>query len=379
MVHISQDQSPNKIVAASPRFQYIDQFRGFVGILMLVGHCSYYFNAVWLNLDPLDPLFSSWGQFALRYVGYLCAPGFLMMSGAMVWWSFHRRVEKGTSGRKASWHLIQRGLFLIFLQITWVNSSWGGFSVFNPGHFGIIACIGCSVILLTLIVKLNWQWRLAIALLILVVHPFLLQISYNPDNVFARVLMQTFIDAGTYNKYPVLPWFALSVMGSVMATGWLKVWKSDKERIVKGLLIALVALVVAIAIRMGRGYGNIFSFSNFGSYSFFLDQKYPPSLFMSLLSFSSVVFMVSLFIAIGKISPKILMVFTVPGKVPLFFYGMHLAILGIFVKRMDFFYREGGIVATFIGVAVMLVIMLPLCKWFYGVKRKSNNYFIKLI
>jgi len=379
MVHISQDQSPNKIVAASPRFQYIDQFRGFVGILMLVGHCSYYFNAVWLNLDPLDPLFSSWGQFALRYVGYLCAPGFLMMSGAMVWWSFHRRVEKGTSGRKASWHLIQRGLFLIFLQITWVNSSWGGFSVFNPGHFGIIACIGCSVILLTLIVKLNWQWRLAIALLILVVHPFLLQISYNPDNVFARVLMQTFIDAGTYNKYPVLPWFALSVMGSVMATGWLKVWKSDKERIVKGLLIALVALVVAIAIRLSRGYGNIFPFSNFGSYSFFLDQKYPPSLFMSLLSFSSVVFMVSLFIAIGKISPKILMVFTVPGKVPLFFYGMHLAILGIFVKRMDFFYREGGIAATFIGVAVMLVIMLPLCKWFYGVKRKSNNYFIKLI
>jgi len=84
------------LLSGKGRFDFIDQFRGFVGILMLMGHSSYYFNSIWLHLDPLDPLFPDWAQFALRYAGYLCAPGFLMMNGAMVWWSFHRRIVKGT-------------------------------------------------------------------------------------------------------------------------------------------------------------------------------------------------------------------------------------------------------------------------------------------
>ena len=100
---------------------------GLVGVLMLLGHSSYYFNSIWTQLDPLDPLFGSWGQFALRYMGYICAPGFLMMNGAMVWYSYHRRRAGGTPDAQARWHLIQRGLFLVVVQMLWVNSSWGGF------------------------------------------------------------------------------------------------------------------------------------------------------------------------------------------------------------------------------------------------------------
>ena len=86
---------------------------------------------------------------------------------------------------------------------------------------------------------------------------------------------------------------------------------------------------------------------------------------------------VSAFIAIGKIAPKLLKIFSIPGKVPLFFYGMHLAILGVFVKRFDLFYRDGGITETMIGAFVLLIIMLPLCQWFYKVKRRSNNFIIR--
>ena len=361
------------------RFDFIDQFRGFIGVLMIVGHSSYYINSIWKNLDPFDPLFPSWAQFALRYAGYLCAPGFLMMAGAMVWWSYHRRVAKGISDWTVRWHLIQRGIFLVIAQMTWVNSSWGGFSSFNPWHLGIIACIGISVIFLTLIINKSWQLRLVVGLAILIIHPFLLKIPYNPEIIWQKVLMQTFVDAGKFNKYPVLPWFALASLGSVMATGWLSLWKTDRQKIFMGLGIATTAFLLAIIIRMGRGFGNTYIFSDFGSYSFFLDQKYPPTLFMNLWFFASVVLGVSLFIAIGKVAPKLLVVFSIPGKVPLFFYGMHLAILGVFIKRFDLFYREGEVMASLIGVVVMLAIMLPLCKWFYGVKRRSNNYFIKMI
>ncbi|MCK9399390.1 MAG: heparan-alpha-glucosaminide N-acetyltransferase domain-containing protein [Bacteroidales bacterium] len=361
------------------RFEYIDQFRGLIVILMLLDHCSYYFNSIWEQIDPLDPLFDTWGQFALRYLPYLCAPGFLMISGAMVWWSYQRRIKKGTPDWTARWQLIQRGIFLIILQMTWVNSSWGGFREFLPGHIGIITCLGISIILLTLIIRLNWQLRLFIGLAILVIHPLLLNISYDPEVAWERVLMQTFIDAGEFNKYPAIPWFALAVLGSVMAYGWLEVWKTDKKRIYMSIGIAALALIISVVVRMSRGYGNIFPFSNFGSYSFFFDQKYPPSLYMNIWFFALVVLAICAFITLSRVAPKLLVVFSIPGKVPLFFYGMHIAIMGVFVKRLGLFYREGGVLATLIGFAVMLVVMLPLCKWFYGVKSRSKNFFIRMI
>jgi uncharacterized membrane protein len=361
------------------RFQFIDQFRGLVVILMLLDHCSYYFNSIWEQIDPLDPLFDTWGQFALRYLPYLCAPGFLMISGAMIWWSWQRRIKKGTPDWIARWQLIKRGLFLIILQMTWVNSSWGGFSEFQPWHLGIIACIGISMILLTLMVNWHWLLRLFIGLAILVIHPFLLRIPYDPEVAWARVLMQTFIDAGEFNKYPVLPWFGLAVLGSVMSVGWLQVWKTDKKRIYMSIGIAAMALILSIVVRMTRGYGNIFPFSDFGSFSFFFDQKYPPSLYMNLWFFALVLLAVSGFIALGRVAPKLLMVFSIPGKVPLFFYGMHIAIMGVFVKRLGLFYREGGVLASLIAFAVMLMVMFPLCKWFYGVKSRSKNFFIRMI
>jgi uncharacterized membrane protein len=361
------------------RFQFIDQFRGLVGILMLLGHSSYYFNSIWKQLDPFDPLFASWEQFALRYLGYLCAPGFLMMNGAMVWWAYQRRISKGTQDWSARWHLIQRGLFLIIVQMIWVNSSWGGFSQFKPWHLGIIATIGISMILLTLIINTRWEVRLFIAIAIFFVYPFMLNISYDPENILSKVFMQTFIDAGEFNKYPVLPWFALAILGSVMANGWLQGWKTDKKRIYMSLGIAAAAILLAIIVRMDRGYGNIFPFSDFGTYSFFLDQKYPPSLFHNLWFFGIVVLGVTGAIAIGKVTPKILEVFTIVGKVPLFFYCVHIGILGIFAKRIGIYYREGDVISSLIGLAIMLIIMLPLSKWFAAVKRKSKNYFIRLI
>jgi uncharacterized membrane protein len=364
---------------SKPRFDYIDQFRGLVVILMLLDHCSYYFNAVWDQIDPLDPLFDNWGQFAIRYVSYLCAPGFLMMAGAMVWWSYQKQTEKGISGWKISKQLIIRGLFLVLLQITWVNSSWGGFSEFKPGHLGIIACIGISMILLTLLVRFSWLVQLLTGLAILAIHPLLLNISYDPGIWWQEALMQTWIGAGEFNKYPVLPWFALSLMGSAMAHGWLGAWKTDKQRIAWSAGIGIAAILISVVIRIGRGYGNIFPFSEIGSYSFFFDQKYPPSLYLSLWCFGFVCLFIAGFILLNKLIPKAMWIFAIPGRVALFFYGMHIAIMGVFVKRLDWMYRQGGVTETLIAFAVMLVIMLPLCWWFYGVKKRSGNWVIRMI
>jgi hypothetical protein len=211
------------------------------------------------------------------------------MNGAMTWYSYTRRIKSGKSEWSAKWHLLQRGLFLVLVQVTWVNSSWGGFADWKPGHIGIIACIGLAMCFLTFIVHLRWQVRLGAALALFAVHPFLLRIPYDLDNTWAVVLMQTFVDAGEFNKYPVIPWLGLAIMGSVMASGWADAWRTTRKRALMSLGIAALAFALAIGVRMGRGFGNISPFSDFGHWSFFLDQKYPPSLYHNLWFFGAVV------------------------------------------------------------------------------------------
>ncbi len=362
------------------RFDFIDQFRGFVGVLMLLGHSSYYLNSIWNTLDPLDPLFPDYAQFLLRYAGYLCAPGFLMMAGAMVWWSYRRRIRKGISRRQAKWHLIQRALFLILVQVTWVNSSWSGFQYFRPGHLGIISTIGISVLFLTVLVDKSWIIRLAAGTAILLIHPLLLRVDYDHSSVWQRILMQIFVEAGSFNKYPVLPWFALALLGSVMATGWLEYWKSPRERFRYSMLTGSAALFVAALIRISRiAYGNIFPHAGIGSLSFYIDQKYPPSLYMNLWFFGLVVWGVGIFSVLSRKIPRLMNILSIPGRVPLFFYGVHIAILGIVVKRTGWWYRQGGVGTALAGLLLMLAVMLPLSIWFYRIKRKSNNYIISLI
>jgi hypothetical protein len=58
---------------------------------------------------------------------------------------------------------------------------------------------------------------------------------------------------------------------------------------------------------------------------------------------------------------------------------MHIAILGVFSKRLDIYYREGDVTTTLLGVVVMMIIMVPLSKWFYKVKSRTNNFLIKMI
>jgi len=366
------------------RFEFIDQFRGLIGVMMALGHSNYYFNSVWHSLDPIDPFFGSWGQFALRYMGYLCAPGFLMMNGAMVYWAYTLRVRKGVSDWKARGHFMERGVFLILVQLIWVNAAWSGFQhvggefVSRLSHYGIIATIGASMILLTLIIRWKWWVRLAIGAALFIAQTFLLMIPYDIKS-WTHVPMQLFIDSGDYNKYPILPWFGFAIMGSVMAYFWFEHWKTHAERSKKSMAIGLSLVALAWILRMGRGLGNLSPFSDFFSFSFFLEQKYPPSTVHLIWFTGAVIFMVGLFCRISMHLPILKPLGNI-GKVPLFFYAVHIPLLAIFTQRFPaFYYREGAVLASFVGWFGLLAVMYPLALWFGGVKARTKNHVIKLI
>ena len=82
---------------------------------------------------------------------------------------------------------------------------------------------------------------------------------------------------------------------------------------------------------------------------------------------------------IGRYAPRLVAPLGIVGQVPLFFYCVHIAILGVFSKRIGIYYREGAVLESFVGWAVMLAIMFPLAIWFGRLKRRSRNYLIRLI
>lgn len=376
--------APVQAVRSAPRlrFTFIDEFRGLVGVMMALGHAQYYTNAAWLSLDPIDPFFATTPQFLLRYMGYLCAPGFLMMNGAMVYWAFLRRRKNGLSRGRSVWDFVQRGLFLVAVQWLWVNASWSGFARLNLGHLGIIATIGLSMLLVGLIVHWPWWQRAAVVLGGFLLHPLLLMIPYDHAS-WVAVPMQLLIDSGDFTKYPLIPWFSLACLGSVMAHFWFTVWTNKRrpdERAYKSLAIGACLLLVAWGLRdWGHPYANIFPHDGWFTYSFFLVQKYPPSLCHQVWFAGLVIGGVGLFAWIDQRWP-LLRPLAVVGKVPLFFYCVHIPLLAIIFRRLNWLpYREHGVNESLLVWVGLLLVMWPLALWFARVKQRNRSWFIRMI
>ncbi len=363
------------------RYLFVDQLRGLIIALMGLDHASNYFNAVWKRVTYDNFLFDSAGQFAIRYLSYLCAPGFLMLAGAMIWLVFQRRLEQGVAPSPVRLGFIRRGAFLILIQLTWVNASWGGFARARLDHFGIIACIGASIILLALVVRAAWWQRLLLALAIFLVHPLLLRIPYDPGTPSLGMrVMQLLVDSGKWNLYPVLPWFALATVGSVAGEMWFKRWTTDGVRMRNTLLAAVGAFVLFLIVRAAAGYGNILPFESVGSVAFFFVQKYPPSLAHNFLFVALILALAVLFMAVGSRLRWLFHPLEVYGHTPFFFYMIHIPALALVTKRTGLLpYREGEVGAALLVWVILLIVMYPLCRWFAGVKARSSNALIRMM
>jgi uncharacterized membrane protein len=305
-----------------------------------------------------------------------------MMNGAMVYWTFRLRVKKGESVGRARWDFIQRGLFLMAVQWIWVNAAWGGFTRLRLDHLGIIATIGFSMIILVWMVHWDWRNRLIVAIAGFLIHPLLLRIPY-PQGSWLHYPMQFLVDSGEFNLYPVIPWFSLACLGSVMAHFWFSEWidrRKPDERAYKSMLIGLVMVVFAVGVRdWGNSYFNIFPHNGFFTYSFFMVQKYPPGLVHQIWFGGAVIFMVGVFAWIDNRLP-ILRPLAIVGRVPLFFYCVHIPVLAFVFRRFGWLpYRSGQVTESLYTWLGLMVVMMPLAWWFGGVKRKHRNWFIRMI
>jgi uncharacterized membrane protein len=124
------------------RIEAIDILRGLVMVLMALDHVRDYFHAAPPGLDPTDPAQSHALLYATRWITYLCAPTFVLLTGTSAW------LRGAASGDKAalSRFLLTRGLWLILLELTLVGT---GFT-FHPLmlFLQVIWVIGAGLIVL---------------------------------------------------------------------------------------------------------------------------------------------------------------------------------------------------------------------------------------
>jgi uncharacterized membrane protein len=183
-------------------------------------------------------------------------------------------------------------------------------------------------------------------------------------------------------KYPVIPWLALMVLGWVFGRHLLRhVTGLSKISGKKVMWFSGVAgLVVFAVFRAMAGYGDMFLHRADNTWQQWLHvSKYPPSLTYYALEMGILCLCLAL---LRTIEPKIGVrpngVFLVFGQTSMFFYIVHR--LGFEIPATYFGLRGvGGITATYVACAIMLVLLYPMCRWYRSFKAAHPNSFLKYL
>ena len=347
-----------------------------------------------MSQSPTDLLTTTTMLFMTRWVTHLCAPTFVFLSGVSAYISFKRNNNLSASRS----FLLKRGIWLVILEFTLVN-----FALWFDIHFRlmimeVISAIGLSFIVLSLTLKLPSRTIGITGLLIIFCHNLLqgIIIPSNPASIFfSSVLFRPFLlkitpELSFYTAYPLVPW--LGIMFAGFASGEFFNLPPEKRSKIF-LRIGLSALLLFIIIRCINVYGDPSPWSEQKSYlftflSFINTTKYPPSLLFTLL-FLGITFII-LFLS-EQASNRFTEILMVYGKVPLFYFIIHLFIIhslmfvmlfiqGFKSNDMMFGVFNNGRPQTGGGVTLpviyliwisVVIILYPVCRW-YG-KYKSEN------
>jgi len=383
----------NSTQANLKRISSIDVTRGLVMVIMALDHVRDFMHATSLYQDPTDLRTTTAALFITRWITHLCAPTFVFLSGVSAYISFNKSGQP-TQNR---WFLFRRGIWLIVLDLTVIN-----FALWFDIHFRllimeVVCAIGFGFMMLSLMLKMNSRMIALIGMIIIFGHNLLQHVSFKEDpvlNFIFSVLFRQNVFMATPNfafitGYPLVPWLGSLLVGFGSGVLFKQPVEIRKKRF---LQLGAAAITLFVMLRLMNVYGDplrwavrknaIFTFLSFINVA-----KYPPSLLFSLLMLG-IMFLV-LWISEG-LKNKVTDVLSVYGKVPLFYFVIHLYLIHLLMLGMVFLQgfnvqdlhfgifsngRPKGsgvelwvIYIIWIGVVLSLY---PLCKW-YG-KYKANH------
>ncbi|HET9430445.1 MAG TPA: heparan-alpha-glucosaminide N-acetyltransferase domain-containing protein [Chitinophagaceae bacterium] len=377
------------------RIHSIDFTRGLVMIIMALDHVRDLLHETALTQSPTDLSSTTPVLFFTRWITYLCAPTFVFLSGVSVYLSLRR------SGNylKSRSFLFKRGIWLIILEFTLINFAlWFDFQ-FRLLILQVIAAIGVGFILLSGLLKVK-PVKIGIAALLIIFGHNLLQLVPQSSNGFLNFLSSIFFRPGLqqvspnfifFIAYPLIPWIAIMLLG--FACGKLfeqPLVKQNKSLVVLGTVFLSLFLILRFINLYGDPQPWVPGKNSFYTVLSFLNvTKYPPSLLFSLLFLGLMFFLLR---AAQFIPGKLGNAVAIYGKVPLFYYLVHLYLIRLSVFIMV--YAQGftwndllfgpfqfGRPASGSGInlfwvylvwASMVILLYPACKW-YGAYKVRNR------
>jgi uncharacterized membrane protein len=290
---------------------------------------------------------------------------------------------------------MKRGAWLVFVEIIIVSFGWK----FDPQfrHIGLqtIWQLGISMIVLAGLVYLPKTVILVFSFVIIFGHNLLDNIHFDNSYLWAILHERRQFEwtDGYYFRtaYPLLPWMAVMSLGYCFGSLYnSSVDAAKRKKILNSLAIgSLVFFVILIAM---NSYGDPRPWTNYGDFSKTLmsvlnANKYPPSLRYLLITLGGTFF----FLANSEnLKGKIVDFFCVFGRVPFFYYILHIYLIHIIAAFAAFFTGFGWqalVLPTFIngvtglkgygfnlvtvyGIWIIIVLILyPFCKKFDGYKQ----------
>ncbi len=397
-------------LGARLRLDSVDAVRGIVMVVMALDHVRDFFHAYAKTLDPTDPS-KTWALlFFTRWVTHFCAPTFVFLAGTGAFLSTRRGKTKPELAR----FLFTRGLWLILLEVTLVRFGW----FFNFDYrfvlLQVIWAIGWSMIVMAALVFLPTRAIGAAGLAMILLHNLLdgvrssdfgaagwLWILLHEPNVISPRPGYSVLAA-----YPLVPW--VGVMAAGYAFGELLTLERERRRRIL-FMIGGAAVVLFVVLRAANVYGDPrpWEFQERGGWYTFLSflntTKYPPSLLFLLMTLGPSVIAVALFDrGEGREPSPPLRPFVVFGRVPLFYYLLHVPLMH--VAAIVFAYAKYGqagwlflnwpppgepqleppgygydlLVVYLVWLGVVLA-LYPLCRWFAGVKRRRRDAWLSYL
>ena len=380
------------------RIESIDIVRGVIMILMALDHTRDFFGKTGVN--PTNLAVTTTPLFFTRWITHFCAPVFFLLTGTGAYLSLRKK-----SKRELSRFLFTRGLWLIFLELVVTRGFGWQFNFdYHITMLFILWALGWAMIVLSVLIYLPASVVTTFGVVMIITHNLLDSVSsanplwsilHSPNYILESPRHSIFV------SYALIPWVGVTAAG--YGLGQIYSWASDRRRTLL-LRTGLGLMAAFVILRWVNIYGDPFPWTAqksaiFTALSFLNTTKYPPSLLFLLMTLGPAL----LFLwAVDGGTPQFLRPAVVIGKVPLFYYVLHIPLIHL-LALLVCYARYGQVhwmfespspgsfpitpppgwgfslqIVSLIWAAVVLA-LYPLCRWFAAVKQRRNDAWLSYL
>jgi uncharacterized membrane protein len=312
------------------RVDAVDLLRGAVMILMALHHTRDYLGDV--TASPTNLATASTALFLTRWITHFCAPVFFLLTGTGAALALRHR-SRGELSR----FLWTRGLWLVVLEETLVRTLWQFNVDYRLTVVNVLWALGWSLIALAALSRMSVGAIATVGARLIALHNLadgvtpaafgplapLWSLLHQPGPLFVSPRAFVFV------AYPLVPWIGVTAVG--FALGRIYEWPRPQRRAFL-LRVGLVLVAAFVLLRATNLYGDprpwsaqpvalrtVLSFVN--------TNKYPPSLLFLLMTLGPALLALRLFDRDEGSIPAVLRPVLVFGRVPLFYFMLHVLII----------------------------------------------------